>query len=108
MGGTRSSNHHSEHCTRMNNVPQPDNTHKQLVGHNDGRVVSVHVDFDNVSVPRAIQQLIVWRRSKDADDQAALAGRLAHELNGFKKRLYFVLNSTGESVALIDIDLVYL
>lgn len=41
------------------------NTHKQLVGHNDGGVAGVHVDFDHVSVPRAIQQLIVWRPSRE-------------------------------------------
>lgn len=45
--------------------PQPFDTHKQLVGHNHGRLASVHVDFDNIAVPRAIQQLIVWRRSED-------------------------------------------
>lgn len=41
---------------------QPGNTHKQLAGHDDGGSMSVHVDLDDVSVPRAVQKLIVWER----------------------------------------------
>lgn len=36
-----------------------DNTHKQLVGHDDGPVLRVHVELHDVSVPAAIQQLVI-------------------------------------------------
>lgn len=45
-------------CTRFTRTRR-DDTHKQLVGHDDGPVLRVHVELHDVSVPAAIQQLVI-------------------------------------------------
>lgn len=42
-------------------MPEQDDTHKQLARHDDSRLLRVNVELDNISIPGAIQQLIVCR-----------------------------------------------
>lgn len=62
-----------------------DDTHKQLVGHDDGPVLRVHVELHDVSVPAAIQQLVI------CEAQMSCRGGKSREMSG-------ALRSEGDPV----------